>query len=217
MNWVLDFDDTLAVGANTWALTRIIPDIASTHHLPLDPVEFTRISLHAQKLSNETSDDLALLDEMFRQLGWPTKFKHELLNRMFQEYVPALYDDTLPFLQRLSVAAHRIILMSNNDHAPTIAAQLDIDHYFAAILTPKRCENAGGKPKRDMWDFAVAQGIVEASVPTQMVGDDPWSEGTLADVCGHSCWIVDRLDRYGALHADLAYQWVSSLFDIPTK
>lgn len=212
MYWLIDFDDTLAVGPNTWALTRVLPDIIDAHGLPFDEARFTGVSLRAQQLANETNNDEVILDEMFRQLGWPTDLKQELLTRMYKEYVPALYADTLPFLKQL--AGQTVFIVSNNNHAPQIAHQLGIAGYVSDIFTPKRCDNARAKPRRDMWDYIVAQGLADEREPGIVIGDDPWSEGAFADACGFDCWIIDRLNRYASLRPRYAYHWGQSLLEI---
>lgn len=218
MNWILDFDDTLAVGPTTWALTVILPEIVAANNLPFDQLRFTEATLRAQEIAGETSDDQAILDEMFRELDWPTHLKQDLVARMYKEYQPGLYDDTLRFLQRLKDAGHTALVISNNNYAPHIAQQLGIDQYVAEIFTPKVCGGLRTKPERDMWDYVVAQGLVNADVPVIVVGDDPWSEGAFADNVGQSCWILDRMGRYSSLHARYpSYQWATGLDDIVTS
>jgi HAD superfamily hydrolase (TIGR01549 family) len=212
MYWLIDFDDTLAVGPNTWALTRVLPDMIDAHGLPFDETRFTAASLEAQRLANETNNDEVILDEMFRQLGWPTELKRDLLTRMYNEYVPSLYEDTRPFLEQL--AGEIVFLVSNNDHAPQLAQQLGIASYFNGIFTPQLCDSARAKPQRDMWDYVVAQGLADAGEKGIVVGDDPWSEGAFADACGFDCWIIDRLERYTNLNARYPYHWGRSLLDI---
>lgn len=216
MIWILDFDDTLAVGPTTWALTVILPEIIRANNLPFEQARFTEATLKAQEIAGETSDDQAILDEMFRALDWPTHLKQDLVARMYKEYKPGLYSDTLLFLERLKTGGHTALVMSNNNYAPHIAQQLGIDHYFAGIFTPKACGGVRPKPERDMWDYALAQAMIDSGVPVTVVGDDPWSEGAFADNCGHSCWILDRLGRYSSLHARYpAYQWAAGLDNIP--
>jgi FMN phosphatase YigB (HAD superfamily) len=216
LNWILDFDDTLAVGPNTWALTVILPDIIAANNLTFDQTQFTEATLSAQEIANETNDDQAILDQMFRTLNWPTHLKQDLVTRMYSEYQPRLYDDTLPFLGRLKNEGHTILVISNNSYAPHIAQQLGIEQYFTGIFTPSNCGGVASKPDREMWDYVVAQGLIDTGVPTVVVGDDPWSEGAFADNCGHTCWVLDRLGRYSSLRARYpAYQWAASLDDIP--
>lgn len=212
MYWLIDFDDTLAVGPNTWALTRVLPNIIATHSLPFDEARFTTASLHAQQLANETNNDEVILDEMFRQLGWPPNLKQELLTRMYEEYVPALYGDTLPFLKQL--AGQTVFIVSNNDYAPQLVQQLGIADYCNGIFTPKSCDNARAKPQRDMWEYIVGQSLAPKNASAIVIGDDPWSEGAFADACGFECWILDRLGRYTNLHPNHTYHWGRSLLDI---
>lgn len=214
MNWILDFDDTLAVGPNTWALTQVIPDLVRDNRLPFEKAQFDTVVLRAQQLASETSNDQVVIDEMFSRLNWPADLKHELIRRMYQEYVPTLYGDTLPFLNRLAESKANVYIVSNNNHVPHITAQLGIDSFFAGIFTPKLCNEARIKPHRDMWDYMISADIVAHDAPAVVVGDDPWSEGAFADNCGHSCWIVDRMKRFDSLHQSLPYRWAVSLLDI---
>lgn len=217
MNWILDFDDTLAVGPTTWALTVILPEIIAANNLPFDQARFTEATLRAQEIAVETSDDQAILDEMFRELNWPTHLKQDIVARMYKEYQPSLYEDTLRFLERLKTEGHTALVISNNNYAPHIAQQLGINQYVAGIFTPKVCGGLPTKPERDMWDYVVAQGLMNADVPVIVVGDDPWSEGTFADNVGQACWILDRMGRYSSLHARYpSYRWAAGLDDIVT-
>ena len=215
MIWLIDFDDTLAVGPNTWALTRILPELIQAHGIPYEESRFTAVSLRAQQRANETNNDEAILDEMFQQLGLPPSLKDELLSRMYQEYVPRLYEDTLPFLERL--AGKTVFIISNNNHTPQIAQQLGVADYVSDILTPKRCNNARLKPQRDMWDYVLAQGLADEREAGMVIGDDPWSEGPFADACGFDCWIIDRLNRYASLRPPLPYRLGQSLLEIDPR
>ena len=53
MNWILDFDDTLAVGPNTWALTVILPELIAANSLPFDsyPKIFLTLSINDSSLN----------------------------------------------------------------------------------------------------------------------------------------------------------------------
>ena len=214
MHWIIDFDDTLAVGPNTWALTRIIPDMVVQYDLTYNADHLNTVSLRAQQLANETNNEEVILREMFQALGWPPELQKELLTRMYQEYIPMLYSDTMPFLESLKATNDIVFIVSNNNRAPQLAETLGISRWVKDILTPERCDNAKAKPHSDMWDFMVSSGLISADIPVTIVGDDPWSEGGFADAAGQPCYIVDRLNRYHSLHREYKYFWCASLLEI---
>jgi HAD superfamily hydrolase (TIGR01549 family) len=206
MVWILDFDDTLALGPNTWAFETVLPELIKQHQLPYEPDLFASVMLKAQEQSNLTGDDEAILDYVFGTLGWPDSLKKDLVHRVFNEYQPVLFADTLPFLERMK--GQTLIIVSNNNYAPHIAQGLGIAHYFKAIITPKS-SGKRSKPHADMWD-AVVELVGEENLV--MIGDDPWSDGLFSQGREASCFILDRLNRYTNL--DLPYQFVPSLDNI---
>jgi FMN phosphatase YigB (HAD superfamily) len=117
-------------------------------------------------------------------------------------------DDTLDFLAWLSGLQDRVFILSNNDGAQKIAGMLGIAPYIEGYFTPGLCGVRQGKPHRALWDYVVSRHNIGSAV---MVGDDPWSDGAFADVCGVPCFIVDRLDRFGDLER---YRRVTSLRDV---
>jgi HAD superfamily hydrolase (TIGR01549 family) len=204
MNWILDFDDTLALGPNTWAFETVLPDLIKQHRLPYEAELFAEVMLNAQEQSNLTGDDEAILNYVFGTLGWPDSLKNDLVHRVFNEYQPVLFADTLPFLERTK--GQNLIIVSNNNYAPQLAQALGIADYFKAIITPK---SSGKRPKphAEMWE-AVIELLGDA--PVTMIGDDPWSDGLFSQgKNAASCYILDRLNRYSSL--DLPYQFVPSL------
>jgi FMN phosphatase YigB (HAD superfamily) len=207
MTWILDFDDTLALGPNTWAFETVLPQLIQQHNLPYQPKLFAGVMLKAQEESNITGDDEAILNFVFSTLGWPDSLKKELVHRVFNDYQPALFSDTLPFLERMK--GQTLIIVSNNNYAPQLAQALGIADYFAAIITPKSSSKRP-KPQADMWD---AVGEFAGDSLLHMVGDDPWSDGLFSQgnkaAC---CYILDRLGRYGDLQ--LPYHFVKSLDEI---
>jgi HAD superfamily hydrolase (TIGR01549 family) len=207
MAWILDFDDTLAVGPNTWAFETVVPQLIQEHNLPNQAALVAEVLLKAQEASNITGDDEAILDFVFGTLGWPDSLKTDLVHRVFNEYQPALFPDTTAFLERMK--GETLIIVSNNNYAPQLAQALGIADYFKAIITPKS-SGKRPKPQAEMWD-AVAEWTGNEAL--HMVGDDPWSDGLFSQ--GNkaaSCWILDRLGRYQSLN--LPYRFVSSLNEI---
>jgi FMN phosphatase YigB (HAD superfamily) len=212
--WFLDFDDTLAVGPITWALKDVVPELIRDNHLPYNAAQFEAAVLHAQEQSNTDAGDAAVIDDLFATLGWPDSLKAYLLKRTYDEYRPALFDDTVEFLDHLTERSEALYVLSNNNHAADIAAMLGIQHYFKDIFTPKVCGGVRGKPQRAMWDYLLVQGLAKSGEAVALVGDDPWSDGAFADSCQLQCWIVDRMDRYKHLYAAKPYRWVRSFREI---
>lgn len=210
MRWLIDFDDTLAIGYMTWAMEHVIPQMIEEFALPYEEETFSRALLHAQKQSNENTDDQRVVNEFFDAIGWDYTYQGVLMQRVYAEgYALQLYPDTEAFLQRLSSdPVNRIFVVSNNPKAPELAAHLGITAYFEAILTPEIC-GSQAKPVADMYAY------LDAHYPdtgeSVMVGDDPWSDGTFAKTCGMTCWLLDRMDRYAVLYPQEPYRWVKSL------
>jgi HAD superfamily hydrolase (TIGR01549 family) len=204
MAFILDFDDTLALGPNTWAFETVLPELIKQHNLPYEATLFAGVMLKAQEESNLTGDEETILDFVFSTLGWPASLKQDLVHRVFNEYQPALFPDTLPFLERKK--GETLLMVSNNNYAPQVAQALGIADYFRAIITPKS-SGKRAKPQPDMWE-AVKEFVGDESLV--MIGDDPWSDGLFSQ--GNraaSCYILDRLNRYTSLQ--LPYQFVGSL------
>jgi FMN phosphatase YigB (HAD superfamily) len=215
MYWILDFDDTLAVGPNTWALETVLPQLIKDRNLPYQKALFDKVILETQeKANNHEIDDAEVFQFVFDSLSWPGDLRSELEQKVYKEYQPSLYADTKPFLEKLKAAEHTIIVISNNNHAPQIAEALGIADYFDAIYTPNLCDNAPPKPQRHMWDYVSQHEAIDTSEELWVVGDDPWSDGSFAEACGLMVWILDRLKRYESLYETMPYQWAETLTDI---
>jgi len=216
MRWLIDFDDTLAIGYTTWAMQHVIPGMITEYNLTYEETVFSRAMLHAQKQSNQNVDEQVVLDELFIELGWEPKLQKVLISRVYETgYDLKLYEDTLPFLEKLmEQPSNRLLVVSNNNDAPNLAASLGITEYFEAILTPAIC---GGKPKptADMYTYIEDKYPAQNGEETVMVGDDPWSDGDFAKVIGAAnCYLLDRMDRYAVLYPQEDYHWVHSLKEI---
>lgn len=211
MHWILDFDDTLALGPNTWAFQEVLPNLIKSHNLPFDEALYEEVMLTAQRRANEDEDEEMLLDYVFSSLNWDDSLKTQLIHRIYNEYQPALFPDTLDFLQKLQAHDQQVYLISNNNHALHMLQMLGIAESFTAVLTPK-AHSAKAKPHRAMFDVLQAQHDLTDEIV--MVGDDPWSDGRFADNCGIDCWIVDRLGRFTSLHGSYPYRWAATLADI---
>lgn len=214
MNWLLDFDDTLALGPITWALTHVIPRMVRENHLPFDEARFPQVVLKAQEASNAANaDEAEVVNYVFGSMGWPEHLKQWLVNEIYSGYQVALFEDTIPFLERLKASGQPVFLMSNNNHAPDMLHYLGIAGYFNALYTPKLCGGVRAKPSREMWDYVLSQNILDGGQVT-IVGDDPWADGAFADDCRIDCWILDRMGRYESLYATMPYRFARSLSDI---
>ena len=211
MYWLFDFDDTLVLGPNTWAFEVAMPEFIEKYELPYEKEKFDNVMLEAQKRGAEDASEAELLNYVFGELNWRDELKQELVNRVFYEYTPHLFDDTLQFLQAIRDKNQQMFIISNNQHVHPIAEKLGIADYFEAIYAP--VVNAGLKPKPavDLWKKLQSDYNLTDLANVRMVGDDPWSDGTFSQRCGFSCWILDRLNRYTSLHANLPYRWINTL------
>lgn len=213
MAWILDFDDTLAMGPNTWAFQVVLPDLIKTHQLPYKKDKFDAVMLNAQKQANEGVSEADLLDAIFTALGWSKDVQSEMMHRVFNTYSPDLFDDAVPFLKRLKQRGDTLYVISNNDPAPALLAKLGIADYFADVLTPSSTDTKP-KPAADMWQHLQKKHTLNAD-KVSMVGDDPWSDGSFAQAANlRATYIVDRLGRYKSLHETLPYHFVHTLADI---
>ncbi|MEP7288992.1 MAG: HAD family hydrolase [Chloroflexota bacterium] len=214
MHWLIDFDDTLAIGPTTWALSHVFPKMIRDNHLPYDADRFADAVIYGQRQGNQDVSDDVVIDDLFRTMNWPDTLKASLIEQIYKGYQPALFDDARPLLERLAAKSQTIYIVSNNNYAVQIAEQLGIAHYFAGMYTPKTCGGLRAKPQRDMWDYLLSHHEIESGQPVAIVGDDPWSDGAFADECNINCWIVDRMKRFDRLHVEHNYHWVSSLAEI---
>ena len=217
MNWLLDFSDTLASGSKTWAFEHAFPSMIAEYHLPVDEEVFRNATLQAQKRAREIDDESVVLNELIVKLSWPDELKHELVRRIFEECTAELYEDTLPFLEKLHQASQTVYIVSNTNDTPQLLEKFGITHYFRQIVTPETSGGGTGKPSRDMWDYLIRQVGDEVIAPAVVVGDDPWSDGAFAEACSLPCWIVDRTGRLTSLYNTLPFGWVRSLLDIPIQ
>jgi FMN phosphatase YigB (HAD superfamily) len=196
MQWFIDFDDTLTIAPSTWAIQSVLPRLIRQHQLPYTDELLYEALLRSQQLAALAFDETQFMDTLFRLMGWSAAMKDLLRKEVDEHYMPMLFEDARPFLQRMKAAGQRVYIVANNNQSPQIAQALGIAVYIDDIFTPQRCGAARGKPHREMWDF-IAEHV--ASDQTIMVGDDPWCDGAFADACELTCVLVDRWDRYAHL------------------
>lgn len=212
--WIIDFDETLASGNLTWALQYAFPSFIARHQLRHDPQRLHDVMLTMQQAASGVSDPAPLMSRLFEAMEWDPALQEQLLNDIFSNFKPALFEDTLPFLERLNARGDRVLVVSNNPRTHDQVRILPLERYIAGVFTPQSCPGTLPKPDRSLWDYIVAHDEQISSDATTVVGDDPWSEGEFAFVCGLPCWIVDRMDRFGAVTDQPTYRRVQSLLEI---
>jgi FMN phosphatase YigB (HAD superfamily) len=193
--WLLDLDDTLQVGPFSWAAINIFPDIIKQVGVKPNKATFEAAYGRAQDLYNAGEGNEILGDELFRMLGWPLEMKAVVIERFTKDYKPALFDDTLYFLDWATGRGDKLFITANNKWARPVCQSLGITHYFGDILTPKDCD-VTGKPTPAMWEYLKAHtGLTEDS-GVVLVGNNLTTDGIFARNCGLDCIIVDRYDRF---------------------
>jgi FMN phosphatase YigB (HAD superfamily) len=195
--WLLDLDDTLQVGPLSWASIHLFPDIIAQTGIKPDKATFDAAIRRAHELYDAGNDNDVMGDEFFRQMGWSTSLKNEVIGRFFREYRPGLFDDTLPFLEWAAGQGHRLYVTANNVQARQICQSLGISRYFADILTPADC-GVARKPDAGMWEYLKARTDVTGD-STVVVGNELMFDAGFAKNCGLDCMIVDRYDRFDAM------------------
>src|SRR5258708_1407848 len=208
MHWFVDLDDTLVVGPITWAINTVLPRLMEKYSLASSPTALAAALREGQEKAASGSGEAELLDLFFDRLGWPAELKRELVQEVFDNYQPSLFDDSLQFLTWLSDQRQSVFILSNNDRAVKIAGMLVIAPYIQEYFTTALCAVPKGKPDRALWDYVMSNFTIASAV---LVVDDPWSDGAFADVCNIPCYIVDRLNRFRDM---VHYRCVTSLSDI---
>lgn len=212
--WLIDFDDTLASGNLTWAMRHAFPKLVRENLLKFDQAQLQAVTLDLQERWNQGERLEVLLRNLFVEMGWPRFLERRFLDDLMTGYRPILFEDSLPFLQRLKRNNRRIIILSNNPNSLRNVESLGIAAYVDAIYTPYNAPDTQPKPHRSLWDYIVSDQLDIDPETTTIVGDDPWSDGTFAEYCGLTCWIVDRNGRLIEHAESASWRWVSSLADI---
>jgi len=214
-NWFLDFDDTLASGPTTWGLRYALPKLIREQALPLEPAKYHAAVLVAQARAAENPDLQPILDDLFDSQGWPRALQPLLLSDIQANYRATLFEDALPFLQRLTGNGHAVFILSNNPRAPLLTEQLGIVPFVKRVFTPKLCPGTQPKPHPSLWQYVMAKQTGVNLENSSLVGDDPWSDAAFAEACGLPFWIIDRDDRFGDVKFGGRFGRVKSLLDIP--
>jgi len=214
LNWLIDFDETLATGSLTWALEEAFPKLMRAHRLPGDGDTLARAVYVAQEQSSQGRDPREILSALFVTMAWPAELARELMTDIMTNYQPRLYADVLPLLTRLRRAGRRVFVLSNNPISPKSVRVLNLEPWIEAVVTPAREAGVRPKPYRDLWDQLTSVEHRISALNTVFIGDDPWVDGRFAEVCGIPCWIVDRPGRLQHLRAGSPYGWVRSLDEI---
>lgn len=214
VNWLIDFDETLATGSLTWALEEAFPKLIRAHRLLGDVAQLSQAVYTAQEQSSQGRDPREILTGLFATMAWPPGLARELMTDIMTNYRPRLYVDVLPLLMRLRGAGRRVFVLSNNPISPQSVRQLELEPWIEAVVTPDREAGLRPKPHRDLWDRMISLDQSITAENTVYVGDDPWVDGRFAEVCGIPCWIIDRPGRLKHLRAGSPYRWVRSLDEI---
>jgi len=218
LNWVIDFNETLASGNISWALENAFPRLIQQHQLPYDAARLHQAMLAGQEQSKrEKLSPNALVHTLFEAMGWPEALEQPLLDDVVTNARPKLFDDTLPFLTRLKSLGKRILVVSNNPTSRQYVAHLNLEGYVDGIYTPADLPGTLPKPHRSLWDAVMTADAQVTPENSAIIGDDPWSDGSFATHCGITCWIVDRRGRFQHLREDKRYHWVEGLLDIPLE
>ena len=212
--WLLDFDETLASSNITWALQHAFPSFISEHDLEYHPERLGKVLLSLQERASQQYELDLLVHELFERMEWPHHLHSRLMDDLWSNYQPALYDDTLIFLDRLRAKQHHVLVVSNSPRTPDQIQLLGLERYVHQVFTPHTCANTQPKPHLSLWDYILAREVETDPETTVVVGDDPWSDGAFADACGLECWIVDRMNRFTDMHSQKSYRWVGSLLEI---
>ena len=214
--WLVDFDETLAVGTLTWVLKYTFPKFIIDHQLAYDETRLEKVMVTLQERSRQNPDSALLLTSLFEMMEWPQSLQAEFMADIGSNYRPSLFDDTLPFLQHMKAGKRRVYVVSNNKHTPLNMQMLQLDEYVTGVFTPKTSPGTQPKPHASLWEFITTQNVDIDPHTTGVIGDDPWTDGAFAENCGLPCWIVDRTKRLSELYSQKPYNWVQSLLDIPS-
>ncbi len=208
--WLIDLDDTLQVGPLSWAMINVFPEIIARVGGQPDPVRFEAGYGRTQDLFNAGADDQTLAQELFTAMGWPLDLKSVMIDKFHNDYRPALFEDTLAFLDYLTGRGDQIYIVSNNRGAQYIVKMLGIGKYFKDVLTPADC-GVSGKPTSGLWDHLRAkENLTDKDAPV-IVGNNLRTDGAFSKNCGLDCIIIDRYNRFADASFEGPFQRFTSL------
>ena len=215
-HWIIDFDETLGKSWDTWAMEVVFPQFIKEHQLAINFEELKQslVAAQAVNIANHEADAFFLVRGIFETMGWSQQLVSQFLQEVEANFLPDLFEDAIPFLKRLQEQQKKVYIVSNNHMSAKRAEYFGLLTYVEAVLTPHSFAGAPRKPDKAVWDALKSLYPNLSEESTVVVGDDPWSEGLFAEVCGLPCWIVDRNRRYQQLYATKPYQWVQTLDDI---
>jgi FMN phosphatase YigB (HAD superfamily) len=212
--WLVDFDETLAQASISWAFETAFPKLIEEHQLSSDQDRLNIAVMAAQEKAARDLSPQLIVHELFETMGWPQHLEEPFLKDVIANYRPILFDDALPFLEKLRQAGKHIVLLSNNRLTHRSVEVLGIQPYLSAVYTPALFPGVPLKPHPDFWAHIQAADPSIQPDNTVMVGDDPWSDGMFAQNCGLRCWIVDRYNRLATAPLGMSHIRVRSLLDI---
>jgi FMN phosphatase YigB (HAD superfamily) len=212
--WLIDLDDTLQMGAVSWAEVYLFPEMIERTAIKPARATFAAALNRAQELYEAGKGNEVIGDQFFEMLGWPREMIAEILERFARDYRPALFDDTLAFLDWATARRDHLYLVSNNKQARPICDLLGITRYFAEILTPAEA-GVDGKPDPALWEYLKPRTQLPQHTEIVLVGNNLVTDGAFARSCGLDCIIVDRYNRFEVMPGE--YQKVSSLSEIMSQ
>lgn len=210
--WLMDLDDTLQIAPLSWANIHLFPAIIARTGVKPDRETFETAYNRAEMLYAAGQNNDALGADFFQTLGWNVDVKTEVMDRFEREYHPALFDDTLPFLEWVTGQSSRIYMTSNSKWARGVSQMLGIERYFTDIINPAG-SGAARKPDRAMWDYLLAHTPLTGPEGVVLVGNNMSTDAIFAQNCGLDCIIVDRYGRFTDMPARTFR--VTSLNEIP--
>lgn len=126
---------------------NVLPQIALQMGRPIDPVRFEQGYKRAQELFEAGADDSALTEALFRTLDWPLALIPAVTERFRREYRPALFEDTVPFVEGLIARGCDVYVLSNNNHTSNIIEALGFIRQGYRIKTESGFETRKHRPR----------------------------------------------------------------------
>jgi len=211
--WFLDCDETLVQSSYSWGMKVAFPNLMERHQLQFDRVKIEHAMNVVLQQTSDKSDILTITTAFFKELDWSNDWVNELLDDFRTNFKPSLFDDTIPFLEKLKKQNEVVSVISNNVHATNILKEVSIDAYMDYVITPSIC-GCEPKPHISLWNY-VKKVIPNIDIQNCiMIGNDKKIDGLFADRCGIHCCIIDRNRNSNTHPQDNKYQWVSSLLEI---